>query len=274
MPRNQMILLASRPKGQAGPENFALVEADVPEPAEGQVLVRHRFLSLDPYMRGRMNDSRSYAAAHPLGEVMIGGTAGEVAASRNPRFKAGDLVAGMGGWQLYGLSDGRDISIVRDWKQGDEQTRAFLRDVHGGACQYFTTVLGPGADVFHYNHIHLDLAMHGNTSTGPRRACKPLPQNQPPPRKLDDLPDPPVIEEEQDVAQAAPLPRTLAVPPAVVATHRAAPGPGPLALMPRRINPPGPVLPQAGEMGDDGVFVPESLPDDQDRTSAFAPRRR
>lgn len=174
----------------------------------------------------------------------------------------------------FRLSDGRDISIVRDWKQGDEQTRAFLRDVHGGACQYFTTVLGPGADVFHYNHIHLDLAMHGNTSTGPRRACKPLPQNQPPPRKLDDLPDPPVIEEEQDVAQAAPLPRTFAVPATVVATHRAAPGPGPLALMPRRINPPGPVLPQAGEMGDDGVFVPESLPDDQDRTSAFAPRRR
>ena len=112
MPVNQIILLASRPSPKAGPENFRLVEAPVPKPGAGQVLVRHHFLSLDPYMRGRMNDSRSYAAAQPLGEVMIGGTAGEVEASNNPRFKPGDLVVGMGGWQLYSLSDGRDIRKV------------------------------------------------------------------------------------------------------------------------------------------------------------------
>ena len=112
MPVNQIIVLASRPSPKAGPENFKLVEAKVPEPGAGQVLVRHRFLSLDPYMRGRMNDSRSYSAAQPLGEVMIGGTAGEVIASNNPRFAAGDLVVGLGGWQLYSLSDGRDIRKV------------------------------------------------------------------------------------------------------------------------------------------------------------------
>ena len=109
MPVNQAIILASRPKGAAGLENFSLVENPVPEPQAGQVLVRHLFLSLDPYMRGRMNEGRSYAAAQALGEVMIGGTVGEVIASENPRFKIGDKVAGMGGWQTFALSDGRDL---------------------------------------------------------------------------------------------------------------------------------------------------------------------
>ncbi len=74
----------------------------------------------------------------------------------------------------FRLADGRDISIVRDWTRGDDQTRAFLQDVHMGACAHFTTVLGSGANIFHYNHIHVDLAMHGNSSTGLRRICKPL----------------------------------------------------------------------------------------------------
>jgi hypothetical protein len=70
------------------------------------------------------------------------------------------------------LADGRQISIVRDWTRGDEQTRAFLMDVHGGSCQHFSTVLAPGSNPFHYNHIHVDLAMHGR---GGRHICKPTP---------------------------------------------------------------------------------------------------
>jgi NADPH-dependent curcumin reductase len=100
---NRQILLVSRPHGEPSAENFKLVETPVAPLADGQVLVRHHFLSLDPYMRGRMNDAKSYAAPQPLGEVMIGGTAGEVVESRNAHFKAGDKVVGMGGWQEYAV---------------------------------------------------------------------------------------------------------------------------------------------------------------------------
>ena len=78
MPRNQQILLDNRPQGEATVDNFRLVTTDTPALQDGQVLVRHHYLSLDPYMRGRMNDSKSYAASQPLGEVTIGGTVGEV----------------------------------------------------------------------------------------------------------------------------------------------------------------------------------------------------
>ena len=98
---NRRILLDSRPEGEPSLRNFRLVEAPVPELQDGQVLVRHRYLSLDPYMRGRMSEGRSYAQPQPLGEVMIGGTAGEVVASRHPDFAEGDAVVGMGGWQEY-----------------------------------------------------------------------------------------------------------------------------------------------------------------------------
>lgn len=94
------------------PENFRLETVDLPELQDGQVLVRNHFLSLDPYMRGRMNDSKSYAQPQPLDEVMIGGTVGEVEASRNPSFAVGDSVVGMFGWQEVGISDGRGIQKV------------------------------------------------------------------------------------------------------------------------------------------------------------------
>jgi len=110
---NQQILLASRPAGEPGTDNFRLVEAAVPEPAEGQVLVRHHFLSLDPYMRGRMNDGRSYAQPQALDVVMQGGTAGEVVASRHPGYAPGDRVVGMGGWQQYSLVDGTQPGLLR-----------------------------------------------------------------------------------------------------------------------------------------------------------------
>lgn len=103
---NKQFLLASRPQGQVSPDNFRLVERPVPEIGEGEVLVRNHYLSLDPYMRGRMDDAKSYAAPQKLDEVMQGGTVGEVVASRNPAFAVGDKVLAMFGWQLYGKSDG------------------------------------------------------------------------------------------------------------------------------------------------------------------------
>ncbi len=102
---NHQILLASRPTGEPGTENFCLVEAPLVPLNDGQVLVRHRYLSLDPYMRGRMSDAKSYATPQPLGQVMLGGTAGEVVESRNPHFKPGDQVVGFGGWQEYAVVD-------------------------------------------------------------------------------------------------------------------------------------------------------------------------
>lgn len=108
----QRIVLASRPQGAVTPDNFRLETVEIPELQDGQVLVRNHFLSLDPYMRGRMNDSKSYAQPQPLDEVMIGGTVGVVEASKNPSFAVGDNVVGMFGWQEVGVSDGRGIQKV------------------------------------------------------------------------------------------------------------------------------------------------------------------
>ena len=105
MPRNQQILLDNRPQGEAVASNFKLVATDTPALQDGQVLVRNHFLSLDPYMRGRMNDAKSYAQPQPLGEVMQGGTVGEVVESRSPKFAVGDKVVGFGGWQEYSVAD-------------------------------------------------------------------------------------------------------------------------------------------------------------------------
>ncbi len=113
MPRNQQILLASRPQGEATVENFRLVATDTPALQDGQVLVRPHYLSLDPYMRGRMNESKSYAAAQPLDSVMIGGTVGEVVESRHPKYAAGDKVVGMGGWQEYSVVDANTPGTLR-----------------------------------------------------------------------------------------------------------------------------------------------------------------
>jgi hypothetical protein len=113
MATNKQIHLVSRPEGEASAANFRLVEAPVGDPAEGQVLVKNRFLSLDPYMRGRMNDAKSYAKPQPLGEVMQGGTVGEVVASKHPGYQPGDSVVGMGGWQQYALFDAATPGVLR-----------------------------------------------------------------------------------------------------------------------------------------------------------------
>lgn len=110
--KNRRIVLASRPAGWVTEDNFRLETVELPPLAEGQVLVRNEWLSLDPYMRARMNEGRSYAAPQPLNETMIGGTAGEVVESRNAKFAVGDKVVGHFGWQEYGLSDGSGLVKV------------------------------------------------------------------------------------------------------------------------------------------------------------------
>ena len=112
MATNMQVLLASRPTGWVTEENFKIVSTPIPKPAEGQILVRVHYLSLDPYMRGRMNDAKSYAAKQELDQVMGGRTAGEVIESKNPKFKVGDVVTGNYGWQQYGCSDGSGVNKV------------------------------------------------------------------------------------------------------------------------------------------------------------------
>jgi NADPH-dependent curcumin reductase CurA len=111
---NRRIVLNARPSGAPTPEDFRLEQEEVPQPAEGQMLLRTIYLSLDPYMRGRMNDGPSYAPPVGLGEVMVGGTVSRVEASRHPSYKAGDLVAGFSGWQEYALSDGEGLTRLDD----------------------------------------------------------------------------------------------------------------------------------------------------------------
>jgi NADPH-dependent curcumin reductase len=113
MPQNKQILLDNRPTGEATASNFKLATSDTPPLQEGQVLVRHHYLSLDPYMRGRMNDAKSYATPQPLGEVMQGGTVGEVVESRSAKHKPGDKVVGFGGWQEWSVVNGEQPGALR-----------------------------------------------------------------------------------------------------------------------------------------------------------------
>jgi NADPH-dependent curcumin reductase len=109
MPTNRQILLKSRPTGVPSAANFELVQTPAPEPRDGEVLLKTLFLSLDPYMRGRMNDGPSYAAPAEVGKPMVGGTVSQVAASRKPGFAEGDVVASYVGWQDYAISDGTGL---------------------------------------------------------------------------------------------------------------------------------------------------------------------
>ncbi|ETR74831.1 2-alkenal reductase [Afipia sp. P52-10] len=108
----QRIVLASRPVGEPKPENFRLEESPVPVPGQGQVLLRTIWLSLDPYMRGRMSDAPSYAAPVQIDQVMEGGTVSEVVASNNPDFKVGDVVLSRAGWQTHFVSDGKGLRKI------------------------------------------------------------------------------------------------------------------------------------------------------------------
>jgi NADPH-dependent curcumin reductase CurA len=109
---NRQITLAARPVGYPKESDFKLVETPVPQPGEGELLARTLYLSVDPYMRGRMNDVKSYAPPVQIGEVMVGGTVSRVSASNHPDFREGDIVEGRMGWQDYAVSDGRGLRKV------------------------------------------------------------------------------------------------------------------------------------------------------------------
>jgi len=127
---NKQVLLASRPRGSVTEENFRIVDAPVATPASGEVLVKNEWLSLDPYMRGRMSDAKSYVPPSPIGEVMVGQTVGEVIESQDPRFKPGDRVLTQLGWQLYGVAKGSELTPI---------------DVKRAPASYYLGILGmPG----------------------------------------------------------------------------------------------------------------------------------
>jgi NADPH-dependent curcumin reductase CurA len=112
MEMNQRIVLANRPTAWVEESNFRLEQGVIPEPGPNQVLVRNRWLSLDPYMRGRMSEAKSYAKSVEIGEVMVGGTAGEIVKSNHPKFAVGDTVVGAMGWQTWAVADGATLQKV------------------------------------------------------------------------------------------------------------------------------------------------------------------
>jgi NADPH-dependent curcumin reductase len=107
--KNTQILLKSRPVGEPKESDFDIVEVDMPEPGAGEFLVRSIYMSLDPYMRGRMSEQKSYSANAGLNEVMLGGSVGQVLKSNNDKFKEGDYVVAFGGWQTHHISDGAGV---------------------------------------------------------------------------------------------------------------------------------------------------------------------
>ena len=109
---NIQVLFARRPEGMPAEDNFEVVRRPLPEPGDGEVLRRTLYLSVDPYMRGRMSTQKSYAEGAKLGEPMVGQTVAQVIASKNPRFQAADFVLTSDGWQAYGLSDGKGLRKI------------------------------------------------------------------------------------------------------------------------------------------------------------------
>ncbi|HEX6318160.1 MAG TPA: NADP-dependent oxidoreductase [Burkholderiales bacterium] len=131
--QNRRVLLASRPAGWVTEDNFRIEDAPMPRPADGEVLVKNLWLSLDPYMRGRMSDARSYVKGVDIGEVMVGQTVGEVLESRHPKLRQGDKVLTQSGWQLYGAT--REATKVDESK--------------GAPLSYYLGILGmPGMTAY------------------------------------------------------------------------------------------------------------------------------
>jgi hypothetical protein len=164
--------------------------------------------SMIPALEAWLSDVVQPRAQARFGEAVVGLTAfgayscrsvDNIAGAQLSEHAFGNAIDVSG----FKLADGRLVSIVKEWKHTDSQESAFLHEIHAGACQHFTTVLGPGFDMFHYNHFHLDLAMHGSTNTGPRRYCKPTPSPDllPAPPPTDGLPPAPDVDEPQDVAR-------------------------------------------------------------------------
>ena len=109
---NKQILLVSRPAGTPSLENFKILEAEMPQPRDGEVLIRTLYLSVDPYMRGRMTDRKSYVEPFAINEVVSGGGVGEVVESRSAAFQPGDIVTGMLPWQLYSVAKETEVRKI------------------------------------------------------------------------------------------------------------------------------------------------------------------
>lgn len=109
---NRRVLLKSRPEGLVTPDNFEYDEQKVPDPAEGQILIRNLYMSVDPYMRGRMNDVESYIPPFQIGQPLEAGVVGKVVSSRHPAFREGDHVSGMLKWEEFSISDGKGLQKV------------------------------------------------------------------------------------------------------------------------------------------------------------------
>src|SRR5437660_12846734 len=149
MPTNRQILLAARPEGEPQPKHFRLAETPAPEPADGGVLLRTLWLSLDPYMRGRMSAARSYARPVEVGEVMEGGTVSKVVASRHKDFAVGDVVLSRAGWQAYAVSDGAGLRKL-DPKRAPLSTALGVLGMPGMTAYTGLTIIGqpkPGETV-------------------------------------------------------------------------------------------------------------------------------
>jgi len=151
MPLNRQIHLSSRPSGPPDLDNFSLVSTPTPDLVEGDVLVRHHYLSLDPYMRGRMNDAKSYAQPQALNQTMLGGTVGVVLESLNPGFAVGDKVVGMGGWQEYALIPADMAGMLRKVDDSSIPLSAYL-----GAVGM------PGVTAY-YGLVHIIVPKAGDT---------------------------------------------------------------------------------------------------------------
>lgn len=151
MPANRQLHLDNRPQGEAQTSNFVMVHAPTPALQEGEVLVRHHYLSLDPYMRGRMNDAKSYAQPQALGQTMQGGTVGEVVESRNARYPVGTKVVGMGGWQEYSVVNAELPGALRS-----------VDTTHVPLSAYLGAVGMPGVTAY-YGLVHIIAPKAGET---------------------------------------------------------------------------------------------------------------
>src|SRR5215510_1113764 len=139
--KSRQITLASRPEGEPKSANFKLVETEVREPSEGELLLKTLWLSLDPYMRGRMSAARSYAKPVEVGEVMEGGTVSRVEASRHRDFAAGDVVLSRAGWQEYAISDGAGLRKL-DPKRAPLSTALGVLGMPGMTAYTGLTIIG------------------------------------------------------------------------------------------------------------------------------------
>ncbi len=138
---NRQIVLTSRPEGEPKPSNFKLTQTEVKGPGEGEVLLRTLWLSLDPYMRGRMSAAKSYAKPVEPGEVMVGGTVSEVVTSNHKDFKSGDIVLSYAGWQEYALSKGMGL-VKLDPKKAPVQTALGVLGMPGMTAYMGLLVIG------------------------------------------------------------------------------------------------------------------------------------